>query len=271
MKIETHPCFSSCCTEYARIHLPVAPLCNMQCNYCVRKFSCANETRPGVTIKVMEPEEVFRWYQKAKATVPKLTVVGIARPGDTLVNWTKVVETLNLIRAYDKEVQFCISTNGLLLPKYIDALINADVEFVTVTVNAVHPEVGAKIYSFIEYENVTYQGVPAAELLWQKQQEGIRKLVAAGACVKINTVDIPGINLEEIPKIAQAVGELGCEVHNIIPMLPAKESVFGAIHEPDAQTMLALRKACQKYLRQLQHCTRCRADAVGKLCPEVKG
>ena len=56
-ELETHPCFTAKCSDYARIHLPVAPKCNMQCNYCLRKYSCVNESRPGVVARVMVPED----------------------------------------------------------------------------------------------------------------------------------------------------------------------------------------------------------------------
>lgn len=265
MNIETHPCFSGCCTDYARIHLPVAPECNMQCNYCVRKFSCANENRPGVTVKVMEPAEALAWYVRMKAVTKNLTVVGIAGPGDSLVNWTKTKQTIQLIREYDKDVQFCMSTNGLLLPEYVDELTKNGIEFVTVTVNAVDAIVGAKIYAYIQFNGTRIEGVKAAELLWLKQKEGIEKLVKAGICVKINTVAIPGINMEEIPNVAQIVGELGCEVQNIIPLLPVAGAAFGDLSEPKYDEISALRNKCKSYIRQMEHCTRCRADAVGSL------
>ena len=73
-ELETHPCFTAKCSDYARIHLPVAPKCNMQCNYCLRKYSCVNESRPGVVARVMVPEDAVDWYLQMKAKVPKLTV-----------------------------------------------------------------------------------------------------------------------------------------------------------------------------------------------------
>ncbi|MDO4179417.1 MAG: radical SAM protein [Phascolarctobacterium sp.] len=265
MNIETHPCFSSCCSNYARIHLPVAPACNMQCNYCVRKFSCANENRPGVTVKVMSPEEALLWYKDMQAQTPMLTVVGIAGPGDSLANWSQTKRTLELIRTYDRSVQFCLSTNGLLLPDYVDDLLGTGVEFVTVTVNAIDPRIGTKIYSFINDGTKILKGEEAAKLLWDRQREGIKKLVAAGICVKINSVAIPGINLEEIVNVAQTVGELGCELQNIIPMLPVAGSAFGNLSEPAKEQIQTLRMRCRKYVRQMMHCARCRADAVGSL------
>ena len=36
-KTSKHPCYSAeAHTKYARMHLPVAPACNIQCNYCNR-------------------------------------------------------------------------------------------------------------------------------------------------------------------------------------------------------------------------------------------
>ncbi|HBS58203.1 MAG TPA: nitrogenase cofactor biosynthesis protein NifB, partial [Firmicutes bacterium] len=45
---QKHPCYTAG-AQHARLHLPVAPQCNIQCNYCNRKFDCLNESRPGVT------------------------------------------------------------------------------------------------------------------------------------------------------------------------------------------------------------------------------
>lgn len=78
-ELETHPCFTAKCSDYARIHLPVAPKCNMQCNYCLRKYSCVNESRPGVVARVMVPEDAVNWYLQMKDKVPKLTVAGHCR------------------------------------------------------------------------------------------------------------------------------------------------------------------------------------------------
>ncbi len=51
-----HPCFNEEAKHTsARVHLPVAPKCNIQCNYCNRKFDCVNESRPGVTSSVLAP------------------------------------------------------------------------------------------------------------------------------------------------------------------------------------------------------------------------
>ncbi len=48
--LQNHPCYNKAASaNWGRLHLPVAPNCNIQCNYCNRKYDCANENRPGVT------------------------------------------------------------------------------------------------------------------------------------------------------------------------------------------------------------------------------
>ena len=60
-KINNHPCYSEGAHQhYARIHVAVAPACNIQCNYCNRKFDCSNESRPGVTSGKLKPLEAVK-------------------------------------------------------------------------------------------------------------------------------------------------------------------------------------------------------------------
>ena len=264
-ELETHPCFTAKCSDYARIHLPVAPKCNMQCNYCLRKYSCVNESRPGVVARVMVPEDAVEWYLHMKAKVPKLTVAGIAGPGDALANWPAVSRTLSMIREVDKDVFFCLSTNGLYLPKYAKEIAALGVDYVTVTVNAITSNTGAHIYSFINDEGQKYVGEEAAALLLERQIEGLQLLGEYGVKVKINTVAIPGVNIQEIPAIARRMALLGAKLQNILPMLPVEGTGFAHLAEPAVEEISQLRNVCKQWMPQMQHCNRCRADAVGAL------
>lgn len=54
--ISKHPCFNPAVKgQFGRVHLPVAPKCNIKCNFCNRKYDCINESRPGVTSNVLTP------------------------------------------------------------------------------------------------------------------------------------------------------------------------------------------------------------------------
>src|SRR5664279_4777504 len=85
--IKEHPCFTEeAHTRFSRAHLSVAPACNIQCRYCIRKFDCANESRPGITSHVLTPDEAVERTQALVERSERLSVVGIAGPGDPLVN-----------------------------------------------------------------------------------------------------------------------------------------------------------------------------------------
>ncbi|MCI1969077.1 MAG: radical SAM protein, partial [Clostridium luticellarii] len=96
----THPCFGDNSHKFARMHIPVAPECNISCNYCSRKYDCANESRPGVTSGMLSPEEALQKFKAVKSKIKNLTVVGIAGPGDALANFDEVKKSLELIRQY---------------------------------------------------------------------------------------------------------------------------------------------------------------------------
>ncbi|MEL4106921.1 nitrogenase cofactor biosynthesis protein NifB [Oscillospiraceae bacterium WX1] len=265
LKSKTHPCFNGCAGKYARMHLPVAPKCNIQCNYCVRKFDCPNESRPGVTTAVLSPEEAIEKFRRVKKEVQNLTVVGIAGPGDALANFEETKKTLQLIRAEDPDITFCISTNGLMLPQYAQELVDLGVSHVTVTINAVDPMIGAQIYHHVDYMGTRYDGVAGAAILLANQLSGIALLVSKGIIVKANTVLLKGINDNHIGAVVQKLKELGADLSNLMQLIPVKGSAFENIGLVSNKALMALRKTYEPDIRQMYHCRHCRADAIGTL------
>ena len=269
-KTASHPCYScGAAHENARMHLPIAPKCNIQCNYCVRKFDCPNESRPGVTTEILSPEAAFEKYKLVKEKVPNLTVVGIAGPGDALANFEETKKALTLIHDYDPNVTFCVSTNGLMLPYHAKDLIRLNVSHVTVTVNAVDPVIGAKIYKHVDFMGHRYHGEVAASLLLANQLAGIKLLIDEGIIVKINTVTLMGINDAHIEEVVKTMKGLGCFISNIMPLIPVKTSAFENLTIATNQEINAIRDKCGLHLKQMYHCKQCRADAIGKLDSDV--
>jgi nitrogen fixation protein NifB len=261
MKI--HPCFSEeAHTRFGRAHLPIAPACNIQCRYCVRKFDCANESRPGITSRVLTPEEALDRTRALIERSDRLSVVGIAGPGDPLVNAPTYV-VLRHINWEFPELTLCISTNGLLLPDRLAQLLASGIRSLTVTINAVSPEIAEKIYSWIIYKGRRYTGTEAATLLLANQWGGLKQAIDAGLTVKINTVFIPGVNDEEIPLIARRAGILGADLMNILPLIPQAE--FEHLERPSHQEISKMREQCRPFIKQMTHCKQCRADACGIL------
>jgi nitrogen fixation protein NifB len=267
-KIQEHPCFSEkACHSFGRCHVPVAPKCNIQCNYCIRDFDCVNESRPGVTTKVLNPDDAMELVKKALDEYGYIKVIGIAGPGEPLAN-EETFETLRRLNEQYPNVIKCISTNGLLLPDKIDLLQKYDVGNITVTLNAIDPEIGAKIYQFVNYEGKYYTGVEGAKILLSHQLKGIEEAVKRHMIVKINTVYIPGINDKQIPEIAKKVGEMGVYTFNVIPLIAQYK--FADITPPTMEMKRKMQDECAKYIKQMRHCQRCRADAIGKLGEDIQ-
>lgn len=266
LDISRHPCFNARVKgECGRVHLPVAPKCNILCNYCNRKYDCVNESRPGVTSAVLTPRQALVYLGEVLKQEPRITVAGIAGPGDPFANPQETLETISLVRGKFPELLLCLATNGLGLLPHLQALADLRVSHVTVTVNAVDPEIGQKIYPWVRDGKAIYRGFKAAELLLRRQLEAIAGLKSLGIVVKVNTIVIPGINEEHVAAVAQTMAALGVDVLNCMPVYPNQDTPFADIPEPSQEQMVLLRAKAAKFIPQMRHCTRCRADAVGLL------
>ncbi|MBO6015794.1 MAG: radical SAM protein, partial [Lachnospiraceae bacterium] len=218
------------------------------------------EDRPGVTGEILTPQEAVDALDRALSICPDITVAGIAGPGDTLAT-NGAVDTFRLIGEKYPDILKCMSTNGLLLNERADELIALGIDTLTVTVNAVDPEIQAKIISGIYYHGKRYEGVEAAKILIENQLAGIRKMAAAGVTVKVNTVLIMEINRDHIKEIARTVSEAGATMYNIIPLIPQHK--FKDLSEPECVDIDGARREAEEYIDVFRHCQRCRADAVG--------
>lgn len=258
-----HPCFSTGRhLKAGRIHLPVAPACNISCNYCVRKFDCANESRPGVTSKLVTPEEALGLVREAKESAigPYLNVVGIAGPGDPLAN-PATFETLALVREHFPDLALCLSTNGLLLPEKINDLVSLGVSHLTVTVNALNEDTASAIYRYIHWQGQTLIGHDAARVLLENELLGIKLASEAGMTIKVNTVVIPGLNDYGLEALAWEVKRRGAHLLNLLPLIP--QGKFRHHTSPTRPEMLNHRQRLASILPQMTHCQQCRADAIG--------
>jgi nitrogen fixation protein NifB len=261
--LKKHPCFSKeAHHKFGRIHLPVAPACNIQCKYCIRKYDCANESRPGITSTVLSPANAVERVRCLIERNECISVIGIAGPGDPLAN-EATFKVLSSIKKEFPEIILCLSTNGLLLAEKLEEILEAGVRSISVTINAVLPKTAAKIYSWISYRGRRYTGEHAAELLLSNQWKGLYKAKEAGLAVKVNSVFIPGVNDKDLPFIALQAGKKSADIMNIIPLIPQAE--LEHIARPSHEMLKTMRERCGKYLSQMTHCRQCRADAFGVL------
>lgn len=259
-----HPCFDAAAHRtHARVHLPVAPRCNLQCNFCNRKFDCMNESRPGVTSAVLTPDRAVDYLDVIKERVPNLTVVGIAGPGDPFANCEETMATLEGVKRRHPELLLCLASNGLGIGPHIDDLHRLGVSHVTITVNAIDPVIGSRIYAWVRDGKRPMRGVEAAGLLLERQLSAISRMKALGMTVKVNSIIIPGINETHIEAIAEKMGQLKVDRMNCMAFLPVAGAEFENLPEPNAKLVAGLRFRAERHLPQMTHCARCRADAVG--------
>jgi nitrogen fixation protein NifB len=266
MKAQTdHPCFGGDHSKAGRIHLPVAPGCNIKCGFCERKFDCANESRPGVTSKVLTPEQAVERVRLVKMHMERqggarLKVVGIAGPGDPLAN-PRTFETFARVREAFPEMTLCLSTNGLRLPEMLETILAYDVHSLTVTINALTPETGARVTEWITVDGQRLAGIDAAAILLAQQFKGLEMAAKAGLLVKINNVYIPGVNDHETLDLAVKVRNLGATMMNIMPVIPV--GLFKDVERPSDAVMEMVRNQAELILSQARHCKQCRSDAAG--------
>ena len=269
-KVENHPCYSEDAHHYfARMHVAVAPACNIQCHYCNRKYDCANESRPGVVSELLTPDQAVKKTMAVAANIPQMTVLGIAGPGDPLANPERTFETFRQLSQDAPDIKLCVSTNGLALPDSVEELSKHNIDHVTITINCVDPEIGAQIYPWIFWENKRIKGVEGAKILIEQQQKGLEMLVAKGILVKVNSVMIPGVNDKHLAEVSKIVKAKGAFLHNVMPLIAEAEhgTFYGVMGQrsPTQEELMDLQDACSGDMNMMRHCRQCRADAVGLL------
>lgn len=258
--VYNHPCFAGEKKgTTGRIHLPVSPGCNIECQFCNRKINDYEE-RPGVSSAIITPDEAVQAVGKALQLCDKIKVVGIAGPGDTLAT-PYALQTFRKVKEKYPQLIRCMSTNGLLLKERAEEIAEVGIDSLTVTVNAVDPEIEEKLNGGIYYHGIHYVGKEAAEILIENQLEGIRSVADKGVVVKVNTVLVSEINEDHIEEVAKSVKEAGASLYNIIPLIPQHNLAY--CKEPSCMEIDAARQKAEKYIRVFRHCQRCRADAVG--------
>jgi len=269
-KVEDHPCYSEQAHHhYARMHVAVAPACNIQCHYCNRKYDCANESRPGVVSELLTPDQAVKKTLAVAATIPQMSVLGIAGPGDPLANPERTFATFRGIYEQMPDIKLCVSTNGLALPDHVEELAKLNIDHVTITINCVDADVGAQIYPWIFWNHKRIHGREAAAILIERQQQGLEMLVARGILVKVNSVLIPGVNDEHLKEVSKVVKAKGAFLHNVMPLIAEAEhgTFYGIMGQrsPSPAELKDLQDACEGDMNMMRHCRQCRADAVGLL------
>ena len=256
-----HPCFNEKAHgRIARIHVPIAPRCNLACGYCERVISTSPTlTGPGSASEVLEPEQGFERTMKFLQQYGDSSIVGIAGPGDPLAN-PETITFLERMQEQAPHIATCLCTNGLALPQYAEKLIKLNLNTLTVTVNGVTPSVIAQMQPRVFDSGRWLTGEDAGHLLISRQMEGLRK-VAGHMTLKINMVIAPEINMGEVEAVMQLAVDSNVQVFNPMPLIP--RHALSSTRKPTRDEIKHIYSLCPPSLSLFTKCKQCRADAAG--------
>jgi len=162
--------------EIYYLRISVTDLCNLRCIYCMPEDGVEKRRREDV-MTIEEIEEIVR--AAAACGITKVRVTG----GEPLVRGG-IVDICQRISAIKGINELCLTTNGILLPKFATELKAAGVRRLNISLDSLDPET---------YREITRTGTLEDAL------EGVNAALAAGFdAVKINAVLIGGVNDKEI-------------------------------------------------------------------------
>lgn len=259
---KSHPCYDVAAHKrIGRIHLPVAPECNISCGFCDKKVTPYYHTsRPGLAYKLMNPDDAVQAVSEALKQHPNIEVIGISGPGEPLYN-KETFESLKLVSEHFPSMKYCVCTNGLLLSDYVNELKELNVKSLTVTINAVDPTIASRINSHIILYGEKIKGLDGAKILVKRQLGGLSIASDLGLLIKINCVLIPGINDRHVREIAAEVQKRGAYIFNIMPLIPLGRFFFQ--EAPSCDELIIARERCESIIPIFRACKQCRADACG--------
>lgn len=163
--------------------------CNFRCRYCMPKEVFHKQYKFLSMTELLTFEEIYRISRIVVAHgVEKLRLTG----GEPLLRKgvEQLIERLRTLKTPDgRDIDIAMTTNGSLLIKKAQALKDAGLDRVTVSLDAVDEEI---------FQGFNDVGFPAAKVI-----EGIEYAASLGFKVKVNTVVKKGVNEHEIVRIAE--------------------------------------------------------------------
>lgn len=180
--------------EYLR--LSITKNCNLKCIYCIPKNAeCKNESLDYN--KYVEIVEIF-----SKLGVKKVRLTG----GEPLMN-PDFIKIIDKIKKIDGIVDIGITTNGLLLEKYIDELDSYGIKNINISLDSLKKDI---------YKTITRGG--ELDKLFSVLEKGLVK----GFKFKLNVVLIQGYNENEVDDFIEYIKDKDIELR-FIELMPIGE------------------------------------------------
>lgn len=181
--------------DYLRVS--VTELCNLRCRYCMPEEGVAKKDHQ----QMMHTEEMVQAIRAAaKLGIKKIRITG----GEPLVK-RGIVHLCEEVANIPGIEEVCMTTNGILLPKYAKELKEAGVSRLNISIDTLDPDKFRYITRIGELDDVI-EGLKAAE------EAGFEN-------TKLNVVLTGGFNDDEIEDFVDLTKELPYEIR-FIELMP---------------------------------------------------
>lgn len=199
--------------DYLRIS--VTDRCNLRCVYCMPEEGVACLSHENI----MTYDEIVTICQTfARHGLKKIKITG----GEPLVR-KGVVGLIRKLKAISGISSVTITTNGVLLEEYYDALVDAGIDAVTVSLDTLNREVFKQITRRDELERVL---------------AGIKKAMNGRVRFKINCVPVLGVEQQEILMLLDYVKDADVDVRFIEMMPIGLGKKFTFVSENDIRALI---------------------------------
>lgn len=187
--------------EITYLRLSVTERCNLRCKYCMPEEGICKKSHEDM----LTEEEMIRAVEAAAALgVTKVRITG----GEPLVK-KNILSICRKTAATPGIKEVCITTNGILLPRYAKSLREAGVKRINISLDTLNEE---------KYAALTRTGA------LHQAFAGLQAALEAGFDkVKINAVLLGGFNDDEIPTLAYLTKTYPVDVR-FIELMPMYDS-----------------------------------------------
>jgi cyclic pyranopterin phosphate synthase len=171
------------------LRISVTDRCNFRCTYCMPKEVFGHDYRFLDRKELLDFEEITRLSRAAVSLgVKKLRLTG----GEPLVR-RDLEQLISMLSELDAEVT--LTTNASLLPRKAQALADAGLDRITVSLDAM--------------DDTTFRAMNDVDVPVDRVLEGIEAARTAGLPVKVNCVVKRGVNESQVVPMARHFREAG--------------------------------------------------------------
>lgn len=246
--------------RYARFYLNVASECNVHCNFSGRGHDCRNDVNYAGGGVVSNPARAAAYLRRIIALKRCVPIAVITGPGDPFCDGERTMRTLRSIRKEYPGLFLCVETNGLNVFPYLEELERLKIEHISLSINAVDPLIGRKIYSRVDDGVNVYRGKEAAEVLLCRQLEGLIGIKEHRITAKVDSMVIPGVNDGHIGEISRKVAAAGADIMEIFPFRAPPGTRFESLPAPSSGMMENCRVDAARFMPLVERRGACRFD-----------